>query len=97
MASMESEDSCTTEVAEVESEDPEQPSAVRSLLDQLKCPTASELSRKRKIHSNPPPIGLTAMTQHLLEVSRTLLSITEWLRVLNKNYNSAIRITQICL
>ena len=44
MASMESEDSCTTEVAEVESEDPEQPSAVRSLLDQLKCPTASELS-----------------------------------------------------
>ena len=58
MASMESEDSCTTEVAEVESEDPEQPSAVRSLLDQLKCPTASELSRKRKIHSNPPPKGL---------------------------------------
>ena len=46
MASMESEDSCTTEVAEVESEDPEQPSAVRSLQDQLKCPTASELSRK---------------------------------------------------
>ena len=44
MASMEPEDSCTTEVAEVESEDPEQPSAVRSLLDQLKCPTASELS-----------------------------------------------------
>ena len=58
MASMESEDSCTTEVAEVESEDPEQPSAVRSLLDQLQCPTASELSRKRKIHSNPPPKGL---------------------------------------
>ena len=58
MASMESEDSCTTEIAEVESEDPEQPSAVRSLLDQLKCPTASELSRKRKIHSNPPPKGL---------------------------------------
>ena len=55
---MESEDSCTTKITEVESEDPEQPSAVRSLLDQLKCPTASELSRKRKIHSNPPTKGL---------------------------------------
>ena len=34
-----------------------------SLLERLHAPTVSELSRKRKIHANPPPVGKKRSTQ----------------------------------
>ena len=36
---------------------------VVSLLERLHVPTVSELSRKRKIHANPPPVGKKRSTQ----------------------------------
>ena len=35
----------------------EQSSATSSVLDRLKSPTTAEIARKRKVKSNPPPVG----------------------------------------
>ena len=40
------------------------PVEIISLLDRLKCPAKSDLSRKRKIQSNPPKGKKRSTTQH---------------------------------
>ena len=93
--------SSTSEISEIASEESQettQPTQatneveIVSVLDKLRCPASSELSRKRKIPLNPPPTGAKRSMGKTVDEPKTITASArlkefpnEHLRVNNKN------------